>query len=97
MDFELNNASPEIFALANTEKPFDAFAGKLKDTPVWIFHGGKDESMPLTESRAMNESLKKAGNPDVHYTEYEGMGHYSVEAAFTEPKLFEWLAAKRSH
>jgi predicted peptidase len=95
MDIEEANSSPQILTLAKADKPFEAFAGKLKGVPVWIFHGGKDESMPLTESRAMNEALKKAGNPDVRYTEYEGMGHYAVEAAFSEPKLFEWLAAQR--
>lgn len=95
MEFEVSNSSPEILAMANAADPYKAYAEKLKDTPVWIFHGGKDESMPLTESRAMNEALKQAGNPDVHYTEYEGMGHYSVEAALTSPELSEWLAAKR--
>lgn len=95
MDFETANSSPEILAMAKAEAPYKAFAEKLKDTPIWIFHGGADESMPLTESRAMNEALKQAGNPDLHYTEFEGMGHYSVEAAFTDPKLFEWVANQR--
>ncbi|HEV7929924.1 MAG TPA: prolyl oligopeptidase family serine peptidase, partial [Nitrosospira sp.] len=96
MDFEANNSSAEILAMGNAADPFAAFAEKLKDTPTWIFHGGEDKSMPLTESRAMHEALINAGNPDVRYTEYQGMGHYAVEAAFTEPRLFEWLAAKRS-
>jgi predicted peptidase len=95
MDFERENSSPEILALGDSPEPYKAFAEKLKTTPIWIFHGGEDESMPLTESRAMNEALKQAGNPDVHYTEYEGMGHYSVEAALTDPKLFEWFANRR--
>lgn len=95
MDFELANSSSEILAMANAPDPYKAFAEKLKGTPIWIFHGGKDESMPLTESRAMNEALKQAGNPDLHYTEFEGMGHYSVEAAFTSPELFAWLAKQQ--
>lgn len=96
MDFETANSSPEILAMGNAADPYKAFAEKLKGTPIWIFHGGKDESMPLTESRAMNEALKQAGNPDLHYTEFEGMGHYSVEAAFTSPELFAWLAKQQS-
>lgn len=95
MDFEMGGSSSQILALANSDKPFDAFAEKLRDVPIWIFHGGKDESMPLTESRAMNEALQRAGSPDLHYTEFEGMGHYSVEAAFTSPELFQWLAQQK--
>ena len=95
MDFERENSSPEILALGDPPEPFNAFAEKLKTTPIWIFHGGADESMPLTESRAMNEALKKAGNPEIHYTEYPGMDHYSVEAALTSPELFDWLAKQQ--
>jgi predicted peptidase len=95
MDFERENSSPEILALGDSPEPYRAFAEKLKTVPTWIFHGGADESMPLTESRAMNDALKQAGNPDIHYTEYEGMGHYSVEAALTNPELFAWLAKQR--
>jgi predicted peptidase len=95
IDVELNNSSPQILSLADAEKPYDAFAEKLKEIPIWIFHGGKDISVPVNESREMSRALKKAGNPDFHYTEFEGMGHYSVEAAFTSPDLFAWLAEQR--
>lgn len=95
MEFEVSNTSPEILALANSDDPYKAFAGKLKDIPTWIFHGGKDESMPVDLSRKMNEALQQVGNPNVRYTEFEGMGHYSVEAAFKTPELFEWLANQK--
>jgi predicted peptidase len=95
IDIELDNSSPQILTLANSEKPYDAVAGKLKDVPIWVFHGNKDMSVPVNESREMNKAFKKIGNPDFHYTEYDGMGHYSVEAAFTTPELFEWLARQK--
>jgi len=92
LDFEYPASSPEILAIAQSDKPFEAFAEKLRDTPIWVFHGGKDPSVPVNESREMNKALKKAGNADFHYTEFEGMDHYSIEAAFTTPELFDWLA-----
>ncbi len=95
IDIEEANSAPEILALAKSEKPFEAFADKLKDVPVWIFHGGKDMSVPVNGSREMNRALKKVGNKNFHYTEYEGMDHYSVEAAFTTPELFTWLSEQR--
>lgn len=95
MEYEVSNTSPAILAMANSDDPYKAFAEKLKNTPTWIFHGGKDESMPVDLSRKMYEALKQAGNNNVHYTEFEGMGHYSVEAAFNTPELFEWLAKQK--
>jgi predicted peptidase len=87
--------SDDLICLVDSPKPFEAFAEKLKDVPTWIFHGEKDEVLTVAASRRMNRALIEAGNSDVHYTEYEGMGHYSIESALTEPKLFEWLAKQQ--
>jgi predicted peptidase len=92
---ERASMSPDLLALVDAPKPFEAFAEKLKNTPTWIFHGGSDDVVPVSASRRMNKALTETGNTDVQYTEYEGMDHYSVEAAFTGPKLFEWLAKQR--
>jgi predicted peptidase len=92
LDFEYSASSPKILALARSDKPFEAFAEHLKDTPTWIFHGSKDMSVPVNESREMSKALAKAGNTNFHYTEFEGMEHYSIEAAYTTPELFVWLA-----
>ena len=95
IDVELANSSQQILALANSEKPYEAFAGKLTDVPIWVFHGDNDTSVPVNESREMTKAFKKVGNPNFRYTEFEGMGHYSVEAALTAPDLFEWLSQQR--
>lgn len=86
--------SPNIAALERSANPYAEVAMNLRETPVWVFHGEKDEAVPVAESRKIVEELRRIGNR-ANYTEYEGMGHYSVEAAFSEPKLFEWLAARR--
>jgi predicted peptidase len=94
-DREREDMSPDLLNLVDSPKPFEAFAEKLKDVPVWIFHGGEDEVITVEASRRMNRALTETGNTNVHYTEYEGMGHYSIESALTEPKLFEWLAKQQ--
>src|SRR4029079_335153 len=33
----------------------------FKDVPIWIFHGRKDEAVPVQKSIDMDEALKKAG------------------------------------
>jgi predicted peptidase len=77
--------------------PYSGVAAKIGKTPVWIFHGGADKTVPVSESRSMNEALKAAGG-NVKYSEYEGVGHNSWDKAYGEPEFITWLLAqKRPH
>jgi predicted peptidase len=79
---------------SQTEDPYTAVAQKIGKTPVWIFHGGADAVVPVTESRRMHEALKAAGG-NVKYTEYEGVNHNSWDRAYNEAGFFTWLLAQR--
>src|SRR5205823_185887 len=68
----------------------DSTAPKLKDIPVWAFHGAQDTAVWPERSRSMVEALKKAGG-NVRYTEYEKVGHDSWSRAFREPDLLPWM------
>jgi predicted peptidase len=92
---EREDLSPDLLNLVDAPEPLAAFGEKLKNIPTWIFHGDQDEVITVGASRRLNQALIKAGNNDVHYTEYPGMGHYAIEAALTEPELFEWLAKQQ--
>ena len=70
--------------------PYTTVAQKIGKTPVWVFHGGADDTVPVTESHKMVEALKAAGG-DVRYTEYPGVGHNSWDKAYSEPELVPWL------
>lgn len=74
--------------------PYAEAAKKVGSTPVWVFHGGADPTVPVTESRKMVEALKAAGS-SVKYTEYEGVGHNSWDKAYNEPEFPTWLFAQR--
>ena len=87
---------PKISALTDSADPYKAFAEELKQQPVWVFHGGKDDAVPVEESRKIVAALKAAGNTNVNYTEFETMGHNMVGAAFNELELFEWLAKQKT-
>jgi len=89
---ERKSVAPEILQLVNDHDPYTAFAGKLRNTPIWIFHGANDPIVPVENSRQMAKALKEAGNQNFKYTELEDTGHVSLTAAFTNPELFEWLA-----
>ena len=44
-------------------------AKRLKELPVWAFHGARDEAVKLTESERMVNALRKIGN-DAKLTVY---------------------------
>jgi predicted peptidase len=87
--------SSQVTAAASAPDTQRAYGEALRSLPVWVVHGSKDESVPVTESRKLVEALKAAGNADVNYIELEGVGHGSVMQAFSDPKLFEWLSKKK--
>ena|SRR5205809_76288 len=66
------------------------FAGKVS---LWLFHGNKDDILPVGFSRDFFRRLRKEGS-DVKYTEYAGVYHNSWINAFNEPGLMQWLFSK---
>ncbi|MEP7214451.1 MAG: prolyl oligopeptidase family serine peptidase [Acidobacteriota bacterium] len=93
---ERAHVAPAILQLADADDPYKAFAERLRTTPVWIFHGANDNIVPVDNSRQMARALKSVGNPDARYTELENTGHVSLNAAFGDPRLFEWLASQQN-
>jgi predicted peptidase len=91
--WELAMAYPEYFAaiapICGGGNPFLAF--QLKNTPVWVFHGMKDDAVPEQESAKMVDALKKIG-ADVTYTVLPEGGHVDAWVyAYGEAGLFDWF------
>jgi predicted peptidase len=78
----------------NGPDPYAAAAKRLGTVRVWIFHGARDLTVPVEESRRMAEALK-AGGASVRYTEYPDVGHNAWDRAYLEPELPLWLLAQR--
>ena len=74
--------------------PYADTAKKVASLPIWVFHGGADPTVPVTESRKIVEALKTL-NADVRYTEYEGVLHNSWDKAYAEPEFPTWLFGHR--
>jgi predicted peptidase len=79
--------------LPDSPNSYKAAAERIGKVPVWIFHGGADDIVPVTESQHMYEAMKTVG-AEAHYTEYPGVGHAAWNKAYDEPKLFPWLFTK---
>ena len=62
----------------------------LKETPIWVFHGAKDLTVPIENSEKLVAALKACGG-DVRYTVYPDAGHNSWSAAYGTPALYTWL------
>ncbi|MEK6236498.1 MAG: dienelactone hydrolase family protein [Planctomycetales bacterium] len=60
-------------------------AAKLKDVPLWAFHGGADRVVPTVRSRQMIEALRAAGGKP-KYDEFPGVGHNSWSRAYQNPE-----------
>jgi len=79
---------------ASDTSPYTEVAKKIGGkTPTWIFHGGDDPTVPVTESQRMNEAMKALGG-DVHYTEYPGVGHDSWLKAYDDADFIKWMLSK---
>ena len=66
------------------------YAEKIKNIPIWAFHGTLDEVVPPRCSRAIVEEVKKSGG-NVRYTEYSTMGHDIWSITLYNPEVLDWL------
>jgi len=67
---------------------------RLTNVPIWVFHGAKDESVPVERSRTIVTAINKAGGK-VRYTEYPDIGHIIWPSVVKETELLPWLFAQR--
>jgi predicted peptidase len=63
---------------------------RIRHVPAWIFHGAKDEAVPLKEGQDMADALKAAGG-NVKFTVYPEAGHDSWTETYNNPELYTWF------
>ncbi|PLR77457.1 phospholipase [Bacillus sp. V3-13] len=66
---------------------------RLKDIPVWTFHGAKDDIIPIEETEQMVAALKEAGG-NVKFTVYPDAKHDSWTETYNNPQFFEWMLSQ---
>ncbi|NWF89897.1 MAG: prolyl oligopeptidase family serine peptidase [Ignavibacteriaceae bacterium] len=62
----------------------------IKHVPIWVFHGAKDNVVPLSASEQMVEKLKSC-NADVKFTIYPEANHDSWTETYNNDELYSWL------
>lgn len=90
--YELLRRKPKMFAAAFAICGGDNIANvrKYKKIPLWIFHGEKDDTVPLVLSTSIADQLKVLGT-EPRITLYPNDNHNSWDSAFAEPELLPWL------
>lgn len=90
--YELLRRKPKLFAAAIAICGGDNVANvqKYKNVPLWIFHGEKDEVVPVVFSTMISDQLKVLGK-EPRLTLYPDAHHNSWDAAFADPNLLPWL------
>ena len=73
----------------------EATAGKLKNMPLWVFHGDADKVIYLERSTNMVEAIKKTGNKKIKYTIYPKVGHDSWTQTYANEEVHKWLFHQR--
>jgi len=65
-------------------------ASGIVNVPVWAFHGAKDRSVPVKESRNMIEAIEAAGGKP-KYTEFPDGRHIIHSQVSNTPGLLDWV------
>jgi predicted esterase len=63
----------------------------LKQTPVWAFHGDKDDMVPVERTRDVMKAIKDAGGTTSKYDELTGQGHGIPGMVYSRADLTTWI------
>lgn len=62
----------------------------LKHLPIWVFHGAKDDIVPVSSSELMVERLKSCDG-NVRFTVYPEANHDSWTETYNNAELYKWF------
>ncbi len=63
---------------------------KLKNLPIWAFHGAKDTIVPMDEEQKAVDVLKACGG-NIRYTVYPDVEHDAWNKAYPNMELYDWF------
>ena len=85
---------PDIARIAFATDPYTTLAAEIGPTPVWAFHGARDDAVPVSESRRMVAALQQSGG-NVRYNEYPAGKHDVWNAVYADPNVVHWMLGQR--
>ena len=71
-----------------------SLAWKIRDVPIWTFHGLMDRAVPVSRSRDMVAALWAVGG-NVRYREYPDLSHGCWDQTYSDDEVMKWLFAQK--
>jgi predicted esterase/PKD repeat protein len=69
----------------------DTKLNKIKDIPIWYFHGDQDTTVKYHEALDDYNRLIKLGASALQFTVYQGIAHNSWDLTYDRDDLYEWF------
>jgi predicted peptidase len=69
--------------------PITAWAGRLRNIPLWLIHGAKDEQAPVKESEELISAIEKGGGKP-RFTRLEDRDHFILDQ-YEGSAIIDWL------
>jgi predicted peptidase len=66
----------------------------LKNVPMWVFHGAKDDRVPVEDSITMTNILKDCGG-NVQLTIFPDGDHFCWGQVYDDQAVWDWLLAQK--
>lgn len=63
----------------------------IKDIPAWVFHGLKDNVVPVQKAEEIVKELQGCGAKEVKLTIYPDANHNSWTATYNNEEFYKWL------
>ena len=68
---------------------------KLKNTPIWAFHGAKDNVVPVKYSEDPINVLRHLGSENVKLSIYPEANHDAWTETYNNPEFYKWLLSQK--
>jgi predicted peptidase len=88
--------SPDRFAAVATVSGIGDVhnVARMKDLPIWVFHGDADPDVPFAADAATVNALRAIGGR-VRFTIYPGGGHDAATATYNDTRLYDWFLQQK--
>ncbi|OAP60972.1 hypothetical protein AYL99_05974 [Fonsecaea erecta] len=70
-------------------------ASHIRHVPHWVFHGDRDDIIPVRASIQMVNALEKADAKEVKFKRYPDLMHDSWTPTYNNPDLYRWMLSHR--
>lgn len=71
-------------------------AWRIREIPIWTFHGDRDAAVPVCRSRKMTAALWGVDG-EIRYREYPDAGHNVWSVTYADREVLDWFFGKRKN